>query len=212
MAIKNVVFDIGNVLVTWDPSGIVARFFPEHPEHAALTQAIFKSKTWLDLNKGFITETQAIAHYNKLMPEIEKIQFEKLMVYVKESLTPVQGSFELLDNLYQSQIPLYSITDNVKEIVDYLKIKYDFWGKFKDVVVSADIGYLKPAQEIYLHLLQRNKLIPSETLFIDDYLSNVEGAQKVGMQAFQFTDAIACAAKLKNEFALKWTSINHLNN
>lgn len=128
------------------------------------------------------------------------------MAYVKESLTPVKGSFQLLDNLYQSGVPLYCITDNVKEIVDYLKIKYDFWDKFIDVVVSADIGYLKPAEEIYLHLLKNNQLIPAETLFIDDHMPNVEGAKNVGMHAFQFTNAVACEDILKNEFLVAFSS------
>ncbi len=58
--IKNVIFDIGNVLIKWDPAGVVADVFPEHKDHMALTKSIFKSQTWYDLNLGIITKDEAI--------------------------------------------------------------------------------------------------------------------------------------------------------
>lgn len=204
MQIKNIVFDIGNVLLTWDPQKIIIDFLPEFPDPQALAKEIFKSETWMDLNRGLITEREAILIYHKNVPWLQLSQLEDLMARVKESLTPIDGSLELLNTIYESGIPIYSITDNVKEIVTYLKVKYDFWEKFTGVVVSADIGYLKPAQEIYQHLLQSHQLTPAETLFIDDILPNVEGAQRTGIRAFQFIDAKSCESALKNEWQLKF--------
>ncbi len=198
------VFDVGNVLLTWDPLNVVHTVFPDEASPQSLTQAIFKSEIWLDLNRGLITENEAVSLYRKQLPAIFQDQFEELMRQIKISLTPIPGSFELLEKLHKNHVPLYSITDNVKEIVEDLKVKYDFWQKFTGLVVSADVGVLKPAPEIYLHLLQDYQLNPSETLFIDDHLPNVIGAHQVGMSAFQFIDAVSCERILRNEYKIKF--------
>lgn len=204
MPIKNVVFDIGNVLVTWNPLKIVTDFFQEYPDKVTLTKDLFKSETWLDLNKGLITEREAISIYRKQIPSLSSYPLDDLMDHVRESLVPIDGSFELLDRVYNSGIPIYCITDNVKEIMIYLKGKYDFFDKFTGIIVSADVGCLKPTPEIYKHLLHDYQLIPSETLFIDDHLPNVEGARNTGMHALQFIDAVDCEKALKNEWQVKF--------
>jgi putative hydrolase of the HAD superfamily len=194
--IKNIVFDIGNVLVKWAPHEVVERFFPNE-DYDQLTKDLFKSQSWLDLNMGKFAEEELIKTYNRTH-NIEISKLEELMKEIKASLTPLEGSFELLDRLYKAGIPLYSITDNVHEIVAYLKSSYDFWPKFKGVAMSADIGILKPNAGIYEYLLKTYSLRPEECIFFDDVLKNVEGARAVGMQAIQFTTAAACERELES--------------
>ena len=198
MKIKNIVFDIGNVLVKWDPEGILKHVFP-HEDLPLLHKKIIQSETWRDLNLGKITEEQAILSYHKSL-NIEKKKFVELFAYVKESFTPLEGSFELLEHFYKKNTAIYSITDNVHEFVSYLKNRYDFWDKFKGAAVSAELGVMKPSKEIYLYLLHTYKLIPEETLFLDDLMQNVEGARAVGMKALQFTNAEKCKEDLQREF------------
>ncbi len=194
--VKNIVFDVGNVLVRYDPALIIAKSFPEHPDQNALVQGIFKHQTWLDLNLGYITEAQAIQEYHsRLGLEIERLQ--KLAHITKESLIPVPGSFELLRRLY-SNYPLYALTDNTHEIMAHLQERYDFWPLFKGVVVSAKIGHLKPSKEIFNYLLSTYRLNPAETLFLDDILKNIEGAKLMGMHAIQFENTEQAIAALKD--------------
>lgn len=193
--LKNIVFDIGNVLVQWSPINIITTIFNNSSDAEGLAQKFFKSPIFYDLNLGKVTEEEAISLYSHELDLPNHIVKEVFKV-AKESLIPLEGSFELLEDAYQSGIPLYCITDNVKEIVTYLKQKYSFFDKFKGVVVSAEIGVLKPSAKIFQTLLDTYSLIPQETIFIDDVLANVEGAQKVGMQAFQFTDALNCRQEL----------------
>ncbi len=194
--IKNVVFDVGGVLVRWEPQKVIANVFPESLFSEALTRKFFQSKTTYNLNLGKLTEQEAIPLYrDELKVDEERLIY--LIQALKESLLPVEGSFSLLEQLHQAGIPLYCITDNVKEIVTYLHQQYDFLTKFKHVVVSADIGIMKPDKGIYEHLLAENRLIAEECVFIDDVLVNVEGARRVGMQGFQFTDVERCMKKLK---------------
>ena len=200
LSIQHIVFDVGNVLVRWDPAGIVEQVFAnDHPSATALanlTQQIFKSEIWMDLNRGKFTERDAIQLYHGTLG-IDISRLEIMMQTVKASLTPIGGSFDLLHKLHQANYPLYALTDNTKEIMAYLKKKYDFWRLFKGIVVSAEFGVLKPSAEIYQHLLTSYHLIPEQTVFIDDLLQNVEGARKLKMHAIQFENAKKCFEELQ---------------
>lgn len=196
MSVKNIVFDVGNVLVKWDPVSIIRNAFPEVQDHLQFTQQFFKTGLWYDLNLGKISEQEAILRYHHAL-NIDKPMLEQLMSKVKESLVPIEGSVALLEKLHELGFPLYVITDNTHEIMRYLKQKYDFWHMFRGIVVSAEVGYLKPSPHIYTHLLESYQLKAEETLFFDDVPANVEGAQAVNMHSIQFTDVPKCILDLK---------------
>lgn len=183
--IKNIIFDIGNVIVTWQPAAVVARCFPEQ-DTELLTKAMFKSELWFELNLGQITMNDLINSYHQTL-RIETEKLRNLMHLVQESLLPINGSIELLTNLHQAGYSLYALTDNVHEFMIYMRKKYDFWSLFTGVVVSAEVGYLKPSPEIYETLINKYQLNREECIFIDDHLPNVVGAKAVGINSFQFT-------------------------
>jgi len=196
MGIKNVVFDIGNVLLRYAPEEVVRLAFPQELFPEDLTKSIFKSQIWYDLNLGKITEKQAIRQYHRKL-SIPVVKLEELMSAVKESLLPLEGSLELLDELYRKEITLYSITDNVKEIIKYLKGKYTFFNVFSGMSISAEIGVLKPAAKIYNHLIENYNLDPQETVFLDDLKANVEGAESIGMKGIHFNNAAQARKELQ---------------
>lgn len=192
MQIKNVIFDIGNVLVRWAPEEVIKSIFPDaDPAHFVKQMR----SLWIDLNLGKLTEAEALfAFQNQL--GISEQEVLTLMLRLKTSQTPIAGSLELLKKLYIAKVPLYSITDNVREIIDYHKLNSEFLQYFRGVVVSADVGVLKPDQKIYRHLLDTYNLVPQESVFIDDVQINVDGALAVGMHSFQFKDSKDCLIKL----------------
>ncbi len=193
MIIKNIVFDVGNVLVRWDPHSVIQSVFPEQDSvqfYAAMRPL------WLDLNRGKYSVEQAIALYeNQLGIKAEKMR--QLMDELKKHQVSIPGSLDLLKKLDSMGYYLYSITDNIKEFIAYHRIHSNFLPYFKGVVVSADIGILKPDPRIYQYLFDHYAVDPSESVFIDDILLNVEGALAVGMYAFQFTDVQACEEQLR---------------
>lgn len=197
MAIKNIVFDVGNVLVRWEPQVIISRVFPNHVDPQHLLQSIFRHQTWYDLNLGSINEAQAIDRYHQQLG-IEHVQLQMLLQVVKESLLPVPGSIELLERLSTKPFHLYALTDNTIEIMAYLKNKYTFWPLFKGIVVSAEIGHLKPSREIYHYLLNHHRIKAQETIFIDDHAPNIEGAKAVGITAIQFLNTEQCIEALRD--------------
>ncbi|MCF7483120.1 HAD family phosphatase [Vibrio sp. J1-1] len=195
--IKNVVFDIGNVVVRWAPLEIVRLTFGNIDSAEEKVKSIFQSDTWLDLNKGIISESEAKLQYQQLLG-FSELDCERLFYYVKQTQILIYGSVELIRRVKAAGYRVFALTDNVHEIVSYLKETYAFWNLFEGATVSAELGLLKPQPEIYQSLLTQYALKASETVFIDDMPYNVEGAETVGMAAIQFESAVQCEADLKS--------------
>ncbi|MBI2792636.1 MAG: HAD family phosphatase [Gammaproteobacteria bacterium] len=195
MLIKNIVFDVGNVLVRYDPHFIINAAFPGHQDPAELVHGIFKHQTWYELNLGHISEQEALLEYHARLG-IDLGSLQMMAQIVKESLTPIPGSIEMLKQLHASH-PLFALTDNTHEIMAYLQQRYDFWPLFKGIVVSAKVGYLKPSNEIFQHLLTTYQINPQETVFIDDLARNVEGAKMLGIHGIQFENTEQCIKELQ---------------
>ncbi|MFC3032291.1 HAD family hydrolase [Pseudoalteromonas fenneropenaei] len=196
MAIKNVVFDVGNVLVRWSPEEITRLTFGEVDELQALAKSLFHGEIWLDLNKGLMTEHEAKQRYQQ-QHALSDAMVERLFLNIKHTLTMLEGSQRLLERLKAAGYGVYALTDNVLEIVEYLKTTHDFWPLFDGAIVSAEEGVLKPMPEIYQALLQRFDLRGEETVFLDDMPRNVEGAIALGIHAIQFEDAVQGEHSLK---------------
>ncbi|MCG9699444.1 HAD family phosphatase [Vibrio natriegens] len=195
--IKNVVFDIGNVVVRWAPLEIVRLTFGNIDSAEEKVKSIFQSDTWLDLNKGIISESEAKLQYQQLLG-FSELDCERLFYYVKQTQILIYGSVELIRRVKAAGYRVFALTDNVHEIVSYLKETYAFWNLFEGAAVSAELGLLKPQSEIYQSLLTQYELKASETVFIDDMPYNVAGAETVGMAAIQFENARQCEANLKS--------------
>ncbi|MEZ8086586.1 HAD family hydrolase [Vibrio sp. 1S139] len=194
--IKNVVFDVGNVIVRWAPLEIARLTFGDTEELESRARSIFQSTIWMDLNKGFLTESEAKLRYQQEL-DLSPLECDRLFYYVKQTQILLHGSVELIERVKSAGYGVYALTDNVVEIVEYLKNTYQFWALFDGAAVSAELGLLKPQPEIYQVLLSNYGLKASETVFIDDMPYNVEGARSVGMAAIQFTDAVQCENSLQ---------------
>lgn len=196
MTIKNVIFDIGNVVVKWAPPEIIATTFPHRNDHQSLGQSIFRSEIWRDLNKGFLSEQQAKARYLDHL-DITEEQMDLFFNRVKETQTLIEGTQALMEQLELAGYQLYALTDNVHEVVAYLQQKYTFWPRFRGAVVSAECGVLEPDPVIYRQLTERFGLIPEESVFMDDMPANIEGAIGEGFHSFQFVSAHEATDELR---------------
>jgi putative hydrolase of the HAD superfamily len=188
--IRNIVFDIGNVLVRWDSLGIVeAAFGISGEESRTRRHALFvESDIWRALNRGEHTEAGAKAAYVEagLLSEAEA---EAMFAALYDSLHLLEDTPPLMERLAAAGYRLFALTDNVHEIVAHLSSTHAWWAHFEHVTNSAEIGVLKPDPRIYAHLLDTNGLNPEETVFFDDMPGNVAGAHAAGIHAFVFTDA-----------------------
>ncbi len=161
------------------------------------TKSLFQSETWLDLNRGLLSENDAKVLYQQLH-DLSELECERLFYYVKQTQILIYGTVELIERVKAAGYHVYALTDNVHEIVKYLKENYTFWRLFEGATVSAEVGLLKPQKEIYHSLLSHHSLEAAETVFIDDMPYYVKGAETVGMSAIQFENAEQCEAELKS--------------
>lgn len=194
--INNVVFDVGNVIVRWAPVEIIRLTFGEVEHAQQLTKNVFMSDIWLDLNRGLLSENEAKLRYQHALDFTEQ-DCDRLFYYVKQSLIELYGSVELIKKVKAAGYGVYALTDNVVEIVDFLKTEYDFWPLFNGATVSAELGLLKPQPEIYHALLNSHQLKAEQCVFLDDMPHNVAGAKAIGMHAIQFFSATQAEQELK---------------
>jgi len=197
MAIKNIVFDIGNVLVRWDSRGIVEAAFGLHGDaaHARWRTLFVEADIWRALNRGEHTEAGAKRAFVEAGHCTEE-EVGALWAALYASLHLIEDTPPLMARLKAAGYRLFALTDNVREIVAHLS-QHDWWAMFEGVTNSAELGCLKPDPRMYAHVLEANGLVADETVFLDDMPGNVEGAQAAGMHAFVFTDAAQAERDLR---------------
>jgi FMN phosphatase YigB (HAD superfamily) len=193
--VRNVVFDFGGVLVRWQPEAVIASFYADEPLRALVRDAVIRHPDWIDLDRGSLSETAAIERFAARMGR-PTAEMRALMQHIKDSLTPLPDSIALLDELAQRGVPLYGLSNMSAPIFELLKSRYDHWDRFLGIVVSGEIGLVKPDPEIFHHLAKRYGLIPAETVFIDDHLPNIESAGRLGFHTIHFADAEQCRREL----------------
>ena len=188
--IRNIVFDIGNVFVRWDPPAIIEAAFGLSGEAArARRRALFvESDIWRALNRGEYTEAEAKQAYVDA-GLLNADEAEQLFAAIYASFHLLPDTPPLMDRLADAGYRIFALTDNVREIVAHLAATHDWWARFEAVTNSAEVGVLKPDPRIFRHVLEGNALVPEETVFFDDMPGNVAGARDMGMHAFLFTDA-----------------------
>ena len=203
--IKNVVFDVGNVFVRWSPPEIVRRCFDlaaDSDANLKRAEALFRCQIWRRLNLGELTQLEAELAYQDQFG-LTKDETQKMFFHAMDHQELIDGTVAIAQRLKQSGYRVFGLTDNVREIVAYHKARNTFWDLFEGAVVSAEIGLMKPDPAIFRHMLETFKLTASETVFLDDYQVNIDGARSVGLEARLFTTASRCEEDLR-ELALSF--------
>ena len=149
--LRNVIFDVGNVLVRWSPAEIINLTFANPSQTDVWIHNIFKHETWQWLNLGLMTEAEAQTRYQSLYGLTPR-QTARLFYHIKATQIPIYQSRALLERVAQAGPRVFGLTDNVKEIVTHLRQQYDFWQWFEAVVVSAEVGMMKPHAEIFQYV------------------------------------------------------------
>ena len=181
---KNIVFDLGKVLVDFEPLKYLNTLYA--PEKVQLLHdTIFLSQEWLDLDRGTITNEEAIEIINSRCPS-EKESIQHILYNWPQILTPIQGSIDILKTLKKQGYSLYLLSNFHKEAFNEVFKKYKFFENFDGKVVSYEVSLLKPEKKIYLHLCSTYNIKPEETLFIDDTLVNIIVAKELGFKTIHF--------------------------
>ena len=198
----NIVFDIGNVLLHWDPRALYHKIFDTEDEVEWFLTHVCPPDWNQEQDRGRSFD-DAIAEATARHPE-HAAAIEAYDARWIETLTHViEGSVEILEELKAQGTPLYAITNWHQDKFRQTKERHRFLQHFRDIVVSGDERIIKPDPAIYRLLLERNGLAASDCLFIDDSLKNVAGAQAVGMKAHHFTSPENLRASLVESGVLR---------
>lgn len=176
---KNIVFDIGNVLLSFQPNDYLYQYFDDETTGDLMT-IIFASDEWVKLDMGTMMIEDVIISLSAKNPHYQK-EIRFILENWTEMLQPIQENVDIVYELKEKGYSLYLLSNFHKEAIQTMFDKYDFFQLFEGGIISAHEHVVKPDEKIYHLLLERYSLIPSESLFIDDSLSNIHAALRVGM-------------------------------
>lgn len=192
---KNIIFDVGNVLLKWDPAYIISCVFPACSDPKGHIQKFTTVMADTDAGKFDLNFGKQILQ-EQLTTNKEKI--EELINVFLHSLTMLPQSIALLKHLAaNTKYSVFCLTNMSCEVFAFLSQQYDFWRLFKGIVVSAEIKMAKPDPKIYHYLLDKYNLSPHECVFMDDLLDNVVTAKKMGIHGIHFTNIDTAKAELR---------------
>ncbi|MFN2340430.1 MAG: HAD family hydrolase [Halanaerobium sp.] len=194
--IRNIIFDLGNVLLDFDPDSYLEDLGYSGEIKDKLKSEIFATEEWLQLDQGTITQKEAVEKWQERNPEI-KDEIGDVMSAWEKILTLKSDTAEILESLAAKNYKMYILSNFHQKAFDYVSSKYDFFKFFDGRVISADIGLIKPNAEIYDHLLDKFDLKAEETVFIDDSKENIKAAFKKGIRVIHFKDADSLEKELK---------------
>lgn len=186
--IDAVVFDVGRVLLSFDPPSILREYLPDCPElHPTLLTKIFASPYWVMRDHGVISVEEAIHAMSgddpALLPLVRQVM--ESWVEMKEI---VPEGIEALRLCKQKGKKVYILSNYADEPFAHVEQKYDFLRLCDERFVSARLKMMKPDPRIYAYVTEKTGHAPERILFIDDAPANVEAALCAGWQALCYSE------------------------
>jgi putative hydrolase of the HAD superfamily len=193
---KNVIFDLGGVIIDWSPERILQGYYADPEIRMLMKTALFQHPDWLDLDRGTLSERDLVERAGARTGR-PAAELQGLMAAVRGSLHAKPDTVALLDRLFARGVPLYCLSNISSDTFEHLRLRHSFWGVFRGIVISGDTRLMKPEREIFELLLQRHGLAARHTVFVDDNEPNVLAARALGMHAVWFKDARQCEMELE---------------
>ena len=183
-----VVFDLGGVLIEWDPRNLYRKLFGDDATMEAFLTEVC-TPAWnarQDAGRPWPEATASLAGEH---PEFREL----ILAYDERWEEMLGGSFPgtvaILDELHRAAVPCYALSNWSSAKFAVARGRYPFLEWFAGIVISGDEGIAKPDPAIFRILLERFALSPAATVFVDDLDANVDVATRLGMIAVAFRDA-----------------------
>jgi len=195
--VKTVVFDVGKVLIEWDPRHLYAKIFDDPGRMEWFLAEVCPPEWNVEQDRGRSAadaEAEAIARHPDLEPEIRAFygRFQEMIPHA------IDGTVETLRRLKDRGYPLYGLTNFAADTFPGTRERFDFFAEFDGIVVSGVEKVIKPDPAIYRILLERYDLDPASTIFVDDSPHNVASAEALGIRAHRFEEPDAMKAWMRD--------------
>ena len=185
--IRNIIFDMGNVLLRFEPEVFMERIGVAREDRPLLWREIYHSREWVQMDHGTLAEADAAKLIADRVPERLRDTVRKLVMDWDRPILPVAGMVELAGELKGMGYKIYLLSNAGLR-------QHDYWPRvpgselFDGKLISADVRLLKPDYAIYRLLCEKFSLDPAECFFIDDNPGNIEAAYCCGILGAVFHD------------------------
>ena len=188
--IRNIVFDLGKVLLSYDWESSLESFKFDKKTYEIMADAIFRNRVWEMGDEGIVTPDEWIELFVKNAPLYEA-EIRDILSGIKKTISPMDYTNDWIQYFKNKGYHLYYLSNYSEKL--YIEIKHDmkFIEEFDGGIFSYRVKCIKPEEKIYRILLDTYQLNPKETLFFDDRKENVSTAIKMGIQGVVFTPDIA---------------------
>jgi len=186
-AVDTVVFDLGGVLLDWDPRHLYRKLMDD-PDEMADFLARICTVEWHkahDLGAGTLESCQALAREYPAQAELIMAWAERGEEMIAGQ---IEGTVEILADLRRAGVPCLALSNMEAETFPLRRDRFGFMSYFDGYVVSGIEGLAKPDPAIFRLLLNRYGLDPARTAFIDDNADNIAAAEQLGVRAIRFGD------------------------
>ena len=204
-----VVFDLGNVLIRWDPASAIAAAVGADRAAAFLADADFDFAAWNHANDA----GRAIAEAEEAALASHPHYAEEVLAYREHFhaslLGEVEGSVAILRELHEAEVPLFALTNWSADLFPVAVERFGFLDLFEDIIVSGEEGVAKPDPEIFEVLEERVRHLAGldDCIFVDDSPANVQAAEATGLDAILFTGA----EHLRDDLIARGMPLRHLS-
>jgi 2-haloacid dehalogenase len=185
--IKNVIWDLGGVLIDWDPRHLYRDVFSSEKEMEYFLEHIC-SPDWNEQQDGgrpLKTATEILVAQHPDYEPLIRMYYDQWTGMLNGAL---EGNVVILETLAsQKRRRLFALTNWSAETFPVAKVRYPFLDKFEDIVVSGEEKLKKPDPQIYQVMLERFQIKATESIFIDDNMRNIVAAREQGIHAIHFT-------------------------
>ncbi|NBK96420.1 MAG: HAD family phosphatase [Erysipelotrichia bacterium] len=185
--VKNIVFDIGNVVLEFKPHKYFTKHFANDDASEKICKMMMSSQIWKNYDLGIYNLEDVKNAFKKEMP-LYQTQIDQMLSMWVKILEPIDYTLEKMQMLKKQGYGIYLLSNLNKEAFEYIKKRYFIFDFADGYIVSFQEQLAKPDKAIYELLCNRYQLLPQECVFIDDLKENVEAAIHYQMHGIHFID------------------------
>lgn len=196
MPVRAVIWDIGNVMVRWDPRTLYDKIFPDAAEREWFLTSVCTMDWHLRHDLG-------VTFADNRAPLIERHPEYKAQIHAWEDRwwEMVSGAIPeteaAISDLAARGVPQYGLSNMSDEVIDGFKAISPAFAHLRDIVISAETAIMKPDPRIFAQACERFGVTPSEAFFVDDSAKNIASARALGFHVHHFTEPAALRPALE---------------